>query len=96
MEFLRGILGVIAVGCAFMAGRAVGLVRKGRQKNSYAIGWLFRTLACVIAVAYRNPFDIADISVGSLVIVAFAIAFWDQWRPKKEDDAPVKIFTDEP
>src|ERR1039458_6565578 len=34
MEFLRGVLGLIGAGCAYMMGRSAAAVRRGWQKRS--------------------------------------------------------------
>ena len=54
IEFLRGVLGIIALGCAYMAGRSLVAVRKGWQKRSRLYGWVIRTVACLVAVAFRH------------------------------------------
>jgi hypothetical protein len=95
MEFLRGILGVVGIACAFMAGRSIALHRRGRQKIYYVYAWVFRMAACLIAVAYRNPLDTADIAIGSLAACAFASALWTNLRVKNEEEPPIRIFTDE-
>jgi len=38
-EFLRGVLGLIGIGCAYMMGRSAGW-----QKRSRIYGWWIRTM----------------------------------------------------
>ena len=96
IEFLRGLIGFIGIGCAYLAGRATVAVRKGWQKPSRLTGWLIRMLLCFAAVVFRHPLDTADITIGALAIVAFAAALWDTSREKKQEDLTRIIFPDEP
>jgi hypothetical protein len=82
MEFLRGIVGVIGIGCAFMTGRAFVLYRKGVQTQFRFFGWVFRTVLCMIAVGLRHATDTADIVIWGLAVLAFAAAVWQNSREK--------------
>ena len=95
MEFMRGILGLIGVGCAFMLGRSVVAVRRGGQKQSTLIGWAVRVTLCLGAVAFRHWVDAADIVVWSLSAIAFGIALWATSRQKKEEDLTKAMFPEE-
>ena len=46
LEFLRGVLGVLCVIFAHMAGRSGATVHKRQQKVSRLYGWVLRALAC--------------------------------------------------
>ena len=96
MEFLRGILGFIAIGCAYMTGRTVAIVRKGWAKPPRLYGWVLRLTVCLGAVAFRHPVDTADVAVWALSAVAFGAALWDHSRQKEEEDLTHTIFPDEP
>ena len=96
IEFLRGILGIIALGCAYMAGRSVVAVRKGWQKRSRLYGWVIRTVACLVAVAFRHSLDGVDIGVWALAACAVAAAMWRTSREKPPEDLTRRIFPDEP
>src|SRR5215471_358603 len=39
-EFLRGVLGIIGLGCAYMAGRAFAMFQKGAVKIGRLYGWI--------------------------------------------------------
>ena len=95
LEFLRGLLGLLGMGAAFMAGRSAVAVRKGWQKLSRLYGWAIRTVVCVVAVAFRNPVDTVDLIVWGLVAAAFAGGMRSVLRRKPPEDAP-RIFPDEP
>src|ERR1035438_9159529 len=96
IEFLRGLVGFIGIGCAYLAGRSTVAVRKGWQKPSRLTGWILRTALCLGAVAFRHPLDIADVAVLALAAVAFSAAVWDTSREKKQEDLTRTIFPDEP
>jgi|ERR1017187_4471656 hypothetical protein len=95
-EFLRGLIGFIGIGCAYLAGRATVAVRRDWQKPSRLTGWIIRTVLCLLAVAFRHPLDIADVAVGALAAVAFSAAVWDTSREKPREDLTRTIFPDEP
>lgn len=95
LEFMRGILGFIGIGCAFMLGRSVVTVRRGVQKQSTLIGWAIRVLLCLGAVAFRHSLDAADIVVWSLSAIAFGSGLWESSRPRKEEDLSRTIFPNE-
>jgi hypothetical protein len=94
MEFLRGVLGVICIGCAYMAGRTFAAVRKGWHKPSRLYGWIIRLVVCLAAVAFRHPVDIVDIVIWALSAVSFSAALWDVSRERKEEDLTRTIFPD--
>jgi hypothetical protein len=96
MEFLRGVLGLLGVACAYMAGRTAAAVRKGWHKPSRLYGWIIRTVLCMSAVAFRYPLDMVDAIVWVLAAVAFSAAFWDTSRERKQEDLTHTIFPDEP
>jgi hypothetical protein len=85
-EFLRGILGVIGLACAYMAGRSLVAVRKGWQKPGALYGWIVRAAVCLAAVAFRHPVDTVAIVLWTLAAAAFALAAWQtSHRPPPED-----------
>ena len=96
MEFLRGVLGLIALGCAYMAGRSAAALRKGWQEKSRLYGWIVRTAACLVAVAIRHPVDNADIAVWLLAAGACALGVRNTSRERPPEDLTRTIFPDEP
>jgi hypothetical protein len=96
IEFLRGIAGVIGVGCAYMMGRSWVLFRQGRERQMRLYAWIFRTLLCMIGVGLRNRVDAVDICIWALAAIAFAGAVWEHSRPKaEEEDLTQTMFPDE-
>jgi len=92
IEFLRGVLGLLGIGCAYMIGRSVIAVRKGWQKISRLYGWIIRGVLCLFAIALRFPLDFVDILVWALAFVAFSIALWSTSRQKPDEDLTRTIF----
>ena len=91
-EFLRGVLGVLCVFFAYMAGRAAGAVRQHRQKVSRLYGWVLRTVLCAAIVVFRHEVDGIAIAVWGLAILTFAVGMWDVSRNKQEPDLTREIF----
>ena len=96
MEFLRGVLGLLGVACAYMTGRTAAAVHKGWHKPSRLYGWIIRTVLCLSAVAFRYSLDMVDVMVWALAAVAFTFASWGTSRDKKQEDLTHTIFPDEP
>jgi hypothetical protein len=97
IEFLRGVVGLIGVGCAHMLARSAVAVRRGQVKLSRMYGWLIRTVLCLMAVWYpmRPAFDTVDLVVWPLAAIAFGLGWWDATRVKKQDDLTHEMFPDE-
>lgn len=95
LEFIRGIVGVIGVGCAYMTGRAYVLFRKGLQRQFRFFGWIFRTALCMIAVGLRHSLDTADIATWALAAIAFGLAVWQHLREKPKEDLTHTMFPPE-
>ena len=91
-EFLRGVLGVLCVFFAHMAGRAAAAVRQQRQKVSRLYAWVLRTIICAAIVVFRHEVDGTAIAVWGLAILTFAIGMWDVSRARKQEDLTHEIF----
>jgi hypothetical protein len=94
-EFLRGALGLIGVGCAYMLGRSAAAARKGWIRRSRVYGWAVRMAACMIALTIRHPVDTTEIAVWCLAAAVLAAGYWTTWRRKPEEDLTGKIFDDQ-
>jgi len=86
LEFLRGVLGVLCILFAHMAGRSAAAVRKQQQKVSKLYGWVLRVLACAVVVAVRGSIDSIDLGVWVLSFLAAALGWWNVMRQPKEEE----------
>jgi len=94
IEFLRGLVGFIGIGCAHMLARSVVAFRKGQVPVSRVYAWLIRTLLCLLAVWYpaRPDVDTEDIAIWFIAAAAFAAGWWGATRARKQEDLTHEIF----
>ena len=93
-EFLRGVIGIIGLACAYMAGRSLVAVRKGWQKVGTLYGWIIRATLCLAAVAFRHAVDNMAVVLWILSAAAFTLAAWQTSRRKPPEDLTSEIFPD--
>jgi len=94
-EFLRGVLGIIGVACAYMAGRSLLSVRRGWHKPSTLYAWILRALVCLAAIVFRYPVDGIAIIVWALAALTFAAGYWQAMHSKPPEDLSHEIFPHE-
>ena len=96
IDFMRGLVGLIGIGCAFMLARVVAAFREGQVRISKLYGWLIRLTLCMAAVWYpvRGSIDAVDLVVYALAAAAFAAGYWDATRVKEREDLTGEIFPD--
>ncbi len=94
-EFLRGVLGLLGLGCAYMAGRTLVGVRLGQLKVSRVYGWLLRTGLCMLALSFRHPVDGMSLTIWALAAVGFGFGFWQASHQKPPEDLTTGIFPPE-
>jgi hypothetical protein len=92
VEFLRGVLGVLCIFFAHMAGRSAMAVRKGQQKVSRLYAWILRTMVCAAIMVFRHPVDNIAITVWTMAAAAFAFGLWSVSRQKPSEDLTHEIF----
>lgn len=92
MDFLRGVLGVLCVFFAHMAGRSLAAVRKGQQRSSRLYAWITRTLLCAVFVFFRQGLDFIAIIVCSLAAIAFGAGTYVVTHQKPPEDLTHEIF----
>jgi hypothetical protein len=91
-EFLRGVLGVLAIFFAYLAGRAGAQVRKGRQKPRNFTAWVIRAAVCLIAISIRHELGALDIAIWFLSAASFAVGWWNAAHAKPPEDLTHEIF----
>jgi hypothetical protein len=94
-EFLRAVLGLVGLGCAYMAGRALAAVRRGWQRPNRLYAWILRTVLCLGAIVIRYSVDTIALTAWTLAAAAFALAFWQTSRQKQPEDLSHEIFPHE-
>jgi hypothetical protein len=95
IEFLRGVLGILCVFFAHMLGRSAGAVRAGRQRSSRLYAWIIRTFLCGAALLFRHSLDTVALVVYLLAAIAAGAGFWNEQRPKPQEDLTDQIFPSE-
>ncbi|HEY7390475.1 MAG TPA: hypothetical protein VH640_18300 [Bryobacteraceae bacterium] len=91
-EFLRGVLGVLGIFFAYLAGRAGAQVRKGQQKLTRFYGWVIRATACLIVISIRHELGALDIAIWVLSAASFALGWWNAAQAKPPEDLSHEIF----
>jgi len=94
-EFLRVVLAVIGLGCAYMAGRSLAAVRRGWHKVSRLYGWIIRASVCLVAIVFRHSVDTIAMIVWALAAFAFGAAYWMETHRKPPEDLSHDIFPHE-
>jgi hypothetical protein len=94
LEFLRGVLGVLAVFFSHLAGRSGARVRKGKQRLTSFYAWLLRTALCVVGASIKHPLEAMDIIVWVLSAAAFTLGWWDASRVRPEEDLAKDMFSE--
>jgi len=94
IDFLRGLVGLIGVGCAYMLARSVVSVHQGRVRIAKLYGWVIRVILCLAAVWYplRGDVDTVDVAIWVLSAVVFAVGYWDASRVKAQEDLTHEMF----
>ncbi len=92
MEFLRGVLGVLAIFFSHLAGRSGARVRRGTQKITGFYSMLARVALCVTGVSIRHPLEAMDIIIWVLCAAAFALGWWDASRARPDEDLAKEMF----
>ena len=88
---LRGLLGLIGIGSAFMAGRTMAAVRQGLLKPGRHYAWMVRAVVCLAALAFRHSPDAVMIGAWALSAVVFAGGWWQASHPKPPEDLSREI-----
>ena len=94
LDVLRGVLGALSIFFAHFLGRTIVKVAKGKERRRPLFTWALRFALTAAAVCYRAV-DRLAIVVLLLDVLAFAVGWWDEWRPKHEEDLTHTMFPDE-
>jgi hypothetical protein len=92
-EFLRGVLGVLCILFAYMAGKTAARVHQGTVKISRLYGWVLRAAACGGVLALRHSVDSVAFAVWILAAAAAGAGWWFASRPSvPPEDLTSQIF----
>jgi hypothetical protein len=91
MELLRGLLGLIGIGSAFMAGRTMAAVRQGVLKAGHYYAWMVRAVVCLAALAFRHSPDALMIGAWALAAAAFVGGWWQASHRQPPEDLSHEI-----
>src|SRR5262245_41321842 len=92
LDFLRGVLALLCVFFAYMAGRTAATIRLRRERKSRLYAWVIRMVLCGAAVMYRQGPDAVSIGVWTGASLAFATSMWMGRHQKPPEDLTDEIF----
>jgi hypothetical protein len=92
LEFLRGVLGLLCIFFAHMAGRSASAAARGRGKVSRVYAWTIRATLCAGALLFRHSLDGVAIGVYALAAVAAGVGWWDERRERRREDVSREMF----
>ena len=90
-ELLRGLLGLIGIGSALMAGRTMAAVRQGLLKPGRHYAWMVRAVVCLAALAFRHSLDALMIAAWALSVAAFTGGWWQASHRHAPEDLSREI-----
>lgn len=93
---LRIVLGVLCVGFAHVLGRSIAGKQTPVKSRTGPASWALRVLLTGIGVAWKGGVDLLASVVFALSVVAAALGFYYERRPKKPaEDLTKQMFPDE-
>jgi hypothetical protein len=94
-ELLRGMMSIIGLACAYMAGRALAAFHRQEQPISRLYGWIIRTVLCLAAIVFRHTVDLTAMAVWGMATVLFGVAYMHTLHRKPPEDLTDEIFPHE-
>ena len=94
-ELLRGMLGLIGLACAYMAGRALAAFHRQEQPISRLYGWVIRTVLCLAAIVFRHTIDLTAMLLWGLAAALFGVGYMQKLHRKPPEDLTDEIFPHE-
>jgi hypothetical protein len=96
LEFLRVLVGLIGLLCAWQGGRTAAAASQGRLRLTRVYGWVIRCLVCLLALVFRHPIDVVSIVFWVLAVAAAGAGWWILKHQSPPEDNTHVIFPDEP
>jgi hypothetical protein len=94
LELMRILVGGLSVFFAHFLGRTVVQVSQGKKRRRPLYTWALRFVLSLVAVSYWGVDRVALIVI-VLDLAAFAAGWWDEWRPKHEEDLTRTMFPED-
>jgi hypothetical protein len=92
LDVLRGFVTLFLLFFAHFLGRSVVRARSNQQRWRSVAGWAIRATIAVLAIVFKRGLDSISIAALLLSAGAFALGYWDESRPKQEEDLTRQIF----
>ena len=95
LQFARVILGLLCIFFAHCLGRSLARRKKPARGRYGWLSWLLRTAVTAMGVLWREGLDRLAAGVLALAVLAAALGFYDEWRPRRDQDPTRTMFPDE-
>jgi hypothetical protein len=86
IQFLRFIVGLLAVLFAYGLGRVATRLRRNHLPMTKALTWFLRTAVAVLAILWTRGFDSLGIVLLSLTALSCAAGVYIEMRPRKTEE----------
>jgi hypothetical protein len=86
IQFLRVVLGLLAMFFAYALGRAATRLHTAGQPMARALTWILRTVVALGAIVWTGGFDAVGIVMTALAVLALAAGVYLESRPHRTDD----------
>ncbi|HEY1203713.1 MAG: hypothetical protein ABSH46_02600 [Bryobacteraceae bacterium] len=93
MQFLRVLLGLLAMFFAYALGRAATRLHNAGQPIAKALSWVLRTVVALGAILWTRGFDLVSIVMIALAAVSLGAGIYLESRPHGSEE--IHLFTEE-
>ncbi len=93
IQFLRVLLGLLAMFFAYALGRAATRLHNAGQPMTRALTWLLRTVVSLGAILWIRGLDLVGATMLALAAASLAAGVYLESRPHKTDG--IHLFTEE-
>ena len=91
IQFLRVLLGLLAMFFGYMLGRAATRLRHAGQPLTKALTWILRTVVSLGAIIWTRGLDWLGIVLTVLTLACIAFGIYLESRPRHQDE--IHLFT---
>jgi hypothetical protein len=86
MQFLRLVVGLLAMLFAYGLGRSATRLHLNRQPVTKAVTWFLRTTVAILAILWTRGFDALGIILLCLIALSCAAGVYMEMRPRKTEE----------